>query len=144
MLWIQDQQIHDNFGVQGNLNFDSNNDNLGILVNIVPTWNFRQQEVIDQLFGNQSANQHVSELTQNESDTNLYAEVGYGLELATHNSSFTPFSSIELQNTRNQTFRLGGKFRVGHNISLDIENSYNMLAANENNNKIKLSGRLQW
>ena len=143
-LWHQNQHEFENFGIQGTLNFDLNNDKLGILVSLVPSWNFNQQHPFDNILVDQRVGKHISKFDQIESDTSLYSEVGYGIEFATHQSTLTPYSRIELNDSGNHAYRLGSKFKVGHGFTLAVENSYNLLANEINENKVKLSSRLQW
>ena len=143
-LWHQDQHLFEKFGIQGTLNYDSNDDKLGILVSLIPTWNFNQQNSFSKLQVDQQIGKHISKLDQNESDTNLFTEIGYGIEFAKHQSRFTPYSGVVLNHSGIHTYRLGSKFNVGHNFSLAVENSYNLLVNKTNENKVKLSGRLQW
>ena len=144
LLWYQDQHVFDNLGVRGTLNFDSDNDNLGMLVSLVSSWNFEQQDYFSRLIENQPTVQHIDELVHNDSNSSLYSEIGYGIEFAKGWSTITPYSNIELRNSGNQAFHLGGKFKIGHNILLKIENSYNFQPNKHTEDKVKLSGRIQW
>ena len=144
LLWSQDQHFFNHFGVQGSLDFDSNNDNLGMLVSLVSSWNFEQQDYFSRLLENQPTVQHIGELVHNDSNSSFYSEVGYGIEFAKGWSTITPYSIFELRNSGNQAYHLGGKFKIGHNISLKIENSYNLQPNKHTEDKVKFSGRIQW
>ena len=143
-LWQQNQHEFENFGFQGTLNFDSNNDKLGILVSVVPSWNFNQQNSFSNILVDQRVGKHNSKFDQIESDTSLFSEVGYGIEIVAHQSTLTPYSIFELNDSGNHTYHLGSKFKVGHGFTFAVENSFNLLANEINENKVKLSGRLQW
>ena len=143
-LWHQDLHLDNKFGIQGTLNYDSNNDKLGILVSVVPSWNFNQQNSFSNILVDQRVGKHIRKLDQIESDISIYSEVGYGIEFATHQSTLTPYSRIDLNDLRSHTYRLGSKFKIGHGFTLSIENSYNLLTNKENENRVNFSGQIQW
>ena len=143
-LFNNDQHFVNSVGIQGNFNFDSNYDNLGSLIRMTPAWNFNKQDSFGQLLDNKMSDQNVSNLIHNNAKTSLYSEVGYGISLPDNSSTLTPYSSFELQSTGNQNYRIGSKFKFGQGISLKIENSYKLQENKNDENKVKLSGQVQW
>ena len=143
-LWHQDKQTVNNIGVQGTINYDSNQDNLGTLISLASSWNFNHQNSFNGLVESQFANNNVNELVQNVTETSLHSEVGYGIGIVKGWSTLIPYSGIELYNSGNQSYRLGSKLKVGNNSSLVIENSYNLLENERNEYYVKLNSKIQW
>ena len=143
-LWNHDQQTVDNIGVRGTFNYDSNQDNLGTLISLAPSWNFNHQTSFNGLVEPQLTKHNVYELVQNDTETSLHSEVGYGIEIVKDWSTFTPYSGLELYNSGNQSYRFGSKLKVGNNSSLVIENSYNVRENENNENIVKLNSKIQW
>ena len=143
-LFNNDQHFVDSVGIQGNFNFDSNRDNLGTLIRVTPAWNFNNHGSFGQLLNNKLSGQNINTLIQHDAKTSLYSEVGYGISLPDDSSTLTPYSSFELERTGIQRYRMGSKFKFGHGVSLKIENSYKLQENKNDENKVKLSGQVQW
>ena len=143
-LFNNDQHFVNSVSIQGNFNFDSNRDNLGTLIRVTPAWNFNKQDSFGQLLDDKMSGLNISTLIQHDAKTSLYSEVGYGISLPDDSSTLTPYSSFELERTGIQRYRMGSKFKFGHGISLKIENSYKLQENKNDENKVKLSGQVQW
>lgn len=90
------------------------------------------------------SNQYLRTFIQNEAETSIFSENGLGIGVSEYISSLTPYSSFKQQNSSNQTYRIGNKFKFGQGITLNIENSFKIYEYKNNENKIKISGRIQW
>ena len=130
--------------IQGSLNFDRNQDQLGTQFEILGS------------YGNTNSSSGVffeldradyfesTTLDQNEINQRLISELGYGFSAFDSLGSVIPYSGITLTNGSISDYRMGSVLKLGSNIELELigKNSYN--SNNTNSQSIELDGKINW
>ena len=144
LMMYQEQEPFDNLGIKGQLSFDQGQDNLGVLFTAIPMWSFVESSLDNQFVTRQLVNQEMSELLQRDVSTKLNAEIGYGLVPASGLGTMTPFTSMELRDNADQSYRVGNRFSFSNGATFAIENIISITENDFSENELKFSGKILW
>ena len=144
LMIYREQEPFDNFGFKTQIEFDQGRDGQGVLFSMIPSWNFTELNLENQLFTQQIANQNISELFNSDESTTLNSEIGYGITTASGWMTLNPYTGIELSNKENQNFQIGNRISLGTGVSFLIENAFKLREDDSSANEFKISGQLRW
>ena len=144
LMRYQEQQSFENFGLKAEISFDQARDGQGVLLSVIPKWNFTESNAENRLYTKQIVNQTISELYKNDENTRLTSEIGYGITAASGWVTLTPYTGIELSNEANQNLQVGNRISLGTSASFSIENAFKLSEDNSNESELKISGQLRW
>ena len=137
------QEKKHNWDVIGNLSFDSENNNLGILLNLSVTKKNSQNSDSDLIGGNKflKIEDHFGHYSKN---FHLNAELGYGSEEFHETARVTPFGKFDYSNGQSTKFHVGTRILSNSDLNLKIE----VVISNDLNNlprqEFALQGAIYW
>ena len=128
--------------LEGTLNFDFGNDNLGLMLEVTPTWGQATNRFIDATRNN--VNFESSKKTNRYTNgIHLDSNVGYGIEL--NDKSRMIFSSgFKLDNMADGELKLGTDLTSGKNFSVGVNVLTAIGSGSNDRNKVRLSGQMNW
>ena len=144
LMMYQEQEPFENFGIKGQLSFDQEQDNLGVLFTAIPMWSFVESILDNQFVTRQLVNQDMSELLQRDESTKLNAEIGYGMVPVSGLGTMTPFTSMELRDNADQSYRVGNRFSFSNGATFAIENIISIAENDFSENELNFSGKISW
>ena len=144
LMMQQVQEPFDNFGIKGQLSFDQGQDNLGVIFTAIPMWSFVESNLDNQFVTRQLVNQDMSELLQRDVSTKLNAEIGYGMVPVSGLGTMTPFTSMELRDNADQSYRVGNRFSFSNGATIAIENIISIAENDFSENELNFSGKISW
>ena len=131
-------------GIEGSLNFDTNQDQKGIQFEILgiygntdlSSFEFSQRKGLNYLYSNY--------LESNKTSQRLVSEIGYGFSAFDGFGLINPYTGMSLTDSSTSDYRLGSVLKLGSNIEFKLlgKNSYNSQGINSQS--IELDGKISW
>ena len=141
---LQDQNIYENYwGISTKLDYDSNNDNLGILLQINQSMGQFQEDVNVTTLNNKELFSNVGEYNQSN-QYRIGSELGFGFSVLDHNGSLTPFGGFKHSSDYEQEFTTGLRLNLYENIKFELAGNRISKSNNEYENHLKINGGLSW
>ena len=141
---LQDQNIYENYwGISTKLDYDSNNDNLGILLQINQSMGQFQEDVNVTTLNNKELFSNVGEYNQSN-QYRIGSELGFGFSVLDHNGSLTPFGGFKHSSDYEQEFTTGLRINLFENIQFEFAGHQISKSNNEYENHLKIYGGLSW
>ena len=130
--------------IQGSLNFDRNQDQLGTQFEILGIYGNTDQSnaVIFEL--NRTDYFDSNNLDTNEINQRLISEIGYGFSVFDSLGSIIPYSGMTLTNGSISDYRLGSVLKLGSNIELGLIGKNSSSSNGTNGQSIELDGKINW
>ena len=131
-------------GIEGSLNFDTNQDQKGIQFEILGIYGNADSSDLE-FSKNKSLNYlYSNDLESNESSQRLVSEIGYGFSAFDGLGSINPYTGMSLTDNSTSDYRLGSVLKLGSNIEFELlgKNSYN--SQGTNSQSIELDGKISW
>ena len=130
--------------IQGSLNFDRNQDQLGTQFEILGIYGNTDQSnaVIFEL--NRTDYFDSNNLATNEINQRLISEIGYGFSVFDSLGSIIPYTGMTLTNGSISDYRLGSVLKLGSNIELGLIGKNNSSSNGTNGQSIELDGKINW
>ena len=135
--WSNDSQL------QGTLAFDSNNDDLGTMIDVSSSWGVASANETDSMWERHIFTRNSS--TQIESSpTQISTEFGYGFGILDGSGILTPYNKIDWSDTNQQTIEFGSRVAVGAGISFELKGLRENRTNDEIDHQINFSGSFGW
>ncbi len=125
------------------LGYDYGNDELGLTLEISPSWGQSQVKSQNSLWSN---NILVSEneIGQYTNGTQVKSKIGYGFSLGENSRKLTFYSGYLYDDQIEDELLLGSSVHIGSNFGIDLEGIKEIRTAGEEATKLKINGRLSW
>ena len=142
MLYAGENTIQ-KMSLNGTLEYDYGNDNLGLTFGISPSWGQTQASVKNSIW---SSNILTSdqEVGQNSDGTQVSSEIGYGFTLGEDSRKLNLYSGYEFDTVYDDQLSLGTRVSIGSNLNLDLEGTRAINTQESEVTKYQLNGRLTW
>ena len=127
----------------GLIEYDYENDNLGLQLRVEPTWG---ETLVDQrsaLLGETYLGV-IGNFKENSDDFNLRSSIRYSFDFFDERLLVTPYSSILYSNKSSQEISVGQRVHVSSNFNLEFSTSHKIEPEERGENKIRFAGRMRW
>ena len=135
--WSNDSQL------QSTLAFDSNNDDLGTMIDVTSSWGVAPTHENDSMWERHIFTRNSSTQTEN-SQSQISTEFGYGFGILDGSGILTPYNKIDWSDTNQQTIEFGSRVAVGAGISFELKGSRENRVNDEIDHQINFSGSFGW
>ena len=142
MLIGQENQVQ-KVTINSSLNYDSDADNRGFIVEISPTWGYIDTNIQDTLWSNNILDSNF-ENGQYSNGASLSSEFGYGLNILSSESVLTPFSGLEISDNQSYEYLVGTRFELGSNVNFELSGIQSQSTSGNDSTAIRLNGSLNW
>lgn len=129
--------------VESGIGFDSNNDGLGLEVELKPSWSTGRGSLSD--FNQNGGIQRIGGSSwASESGFQYESEIGYGIEMGDGAGYLRPHGSAVLNGYGVVVYELGGKYELGKKLKLELTGAETRNSAGLLGQKIRLKGNFRW
>ena len=123
--------------------YDYGNDELGLTLEISPTWGQSQTNAQNSLWSSNILASD-SEFGLYSNGTQVNSKIGYGFTLGANSRKLTIYGGYLFDDQIEDELLLGSSLIIGSNFGLDLE-GINKLSTNEvESSKLQLNGRMNW
>ena len=129
--------------LSGKVKYDRNNDNFGEYVNFSPIWGKAENSVSHADATNNFVSNSIGG-TNYIDGFQLDTEIGYGVSIFDGKGKLTPYSEINLSKDNGNKYGLGSRFSLRSNLKLDLAWNSNQTVNSVTEQKINVSGKLNW
>ena len=142
MLIGQSNQVQ-KMSLDSSMNYDSNNDELGVIFKLATSWGQSVAEIQDSLW---SRSNQASGIGSNHfTDGNTFSsEIGYGLKIWDGRSLLTPFTGFNISQNQGNEYQIGTQMNIGSNLKLNLTGIQYMNVTNDITNKVHIEGSVSW
>ncbi len=141
VLLNQTDNFFESAGVKGEINFDTNNDRLGLQAKISSSYgSISKQKISD--FEIWKVFNHG--LTQNNPTMNATSEIAWGLNFATNTIELTPYYGVDIVDLALSSQNLGTKVRLGTNSYFAVKGTQERSTNSIANYKMGINGKFTW
>ena len=131
------------WGLNAELQYDSDQDSAGLQVYVTPTWGEAHQGGVDQLWETGVFDEEDG-LESRGAEAQMDTEIGYGFQLLDDTSIITPFSGVNFRQQGQHEYRLGGRFSFGPDLNLTMEGSQRPLFEGDVNRDVSINTNYKW
>ncbi len=137
-LLLHEESRFSEMGVSGSAHFTWGTRKRGLSVRMGSSWGDAASGA-ERLWSQSS----VAGLGAGEENARFEAEVGYGMD-APGGGVIKPYAGLALSDRGSQTYRLGGRLRVGDRVSLRLEGDRRERVGGDASHGIGLFGSIRW
>ena len=123
--------------------YDYGNDELGLTLEISPTWGQSQANTQNSLWSNNILASD-NEIGQFTNGTQVKSKVGYGFTLGENSRKLTFYSGYMFDDQIEDELLLGSSFIISSKFGLDLEGINELGTNGIESSKLQLNGRMNW
>ena len=142
LLLFEPGQIQQ-WSILGNLSYDRNNDQLGTILEISPSFGNIQELKTSPIWSDQIL-ESVGETSHYLDGVSIKSSLGYGISIADESSLLTPFGSIDFSETSTRQYNLGTRLQIGPILKLELTGTQVTDSAKTTKQKIQFNGTINW
>ena len=147
--WVYSSQPgkFDEWKLSGSFNYDRNQDNLGLVLNVSSEYCANCTSDTASLFGGISSftSSQVGAEDSLGSDTNhISSELGYGIQLGDDIGKLNPFVGFEFSDNKISQRQIGGRVSTDSNIELELVGTHDSKPSLIEDYSLKLNGKITW
>ena len=140
-LLNQTDNFFESAGVKGEINFDKNNDRLGLQAKISSSYGSISNQKISDI---EIWNDFDHGLTRNNPTMNATSEIAWGLNFATNAIELTPYYGVNIVDLALSSQSLGTKVRLGTNSYFAVKGTQERRTNSIANYKMGINGKFTW
>ena len=135
---------HMRSSIEGTLNFDRNQDQIGIQFELLGFYGNADSSTFESSRSDNLTYFNQNNLDSNETNHRLESEIGFGFSALDGSGLVNPYSGITLTNNSERNYRIGNILKLGSNFELELigMNSYD--SRDNNSQSIQLDGKINW
>ena len=137
-LLLHEESRFSEMGVAGSVHFTWGNRERGLSVRVGSSWG-DTVSAAERIWSQSS----VAGLGAGDENARFEAEVGYGMD-APGGALIKPYAGIALAGRGSQTYRMGGRLRMGKNLSMNLQGERRERVGVEASHGIGLFGSVRW
>ena len=142
MLIGQSNQVQ-KMSLNSSMNYDSNNDEQGVLLKSAASWGQTVAEIQNSIWSRSNLASSIG--SNHYADGNTFSsEIGYGLKIWDGRSLLTPFTGFNISQNQGNEYQIGMLMNIGSNVKLNLTGTQYMNATNDITNKMHLEGSINW
>ena len=127
----------------GLIEYDRFNDDLGEYINLNPTWG-KTGVSIETTNTSENMGSYSLSSVNYVNGFQLGSEFGYGFKILGGSGKFTPYSQFDFSDTNGNKYGIGSRISVGSNLNFELEGSSEQTSSSSTEQKINVSGSLNW
>ena len=140
-LFNQTDNFFESAGVKGKINFDKNNDRLGLQAKISSSYGSISNLKISEI---EIWKNFDHGLIQNNPTINAISEIAWGLNLGENTVKLTPYYGVDIVDLALSSQSLGTKVRLGTNSHFTVEGTQETSSNSITNYKMGINGKFTW
>ena len=133
----------ENWGLRGTVQFDENNDEIGTIFRISPTWGDPKAVDSQDIWSHFADSNSKTALTESE-EARMETEFGFGIQTLDEHGLFTPYSGFDFTSDGEFDYQLGSKITLGDSLQFAIEGARETQTDGDLDHKVSLEGNLKW
>ena len=142
LLLFEPGQIQQ-WSILGNLSYDRNNDQLGTILEISPSFGNIQELKTSPIWSDQIL-ESVGETSHYLDGVSIKSSLGYGISIADESSLLTPFGSIDFSEISTRQYNFGTRLQIGPILKLELTGTQVTNSAKTTKQKIQFNGTINW
>ena len=142
-MLVANENTIQKMSANSSLGYDYGNDELGLTLEISPTWGQLQANSQNSLWSNNILASE-NEIGQYTNGTQVKSKIGYGFTLGENSRKLTFYSGYLFDDQIEDELLLGSSVLIGSNFGFDLEGIREISAAGDEASKLQLNGRLKW
>ena len=137
-LLLHEESRFSEMGVAGSVHFTWGNRERGLSLRVGSSWGDAASGA-ERIWSQSS----VAGLGAGDENARFEAEVGYGMDIP-RGGLIIPYAGLALAGRGSQTYRLGGRLRMGKNLSMNLQGERRERVGGEASHGIGLFGSIRW
>ena len=131
------------WGVQGTVQYDQDNDKIGAIYRISPTWGDPDAVDSENLWSHLTESNKDTALDESN-DARMETEFGFGIKAFDEYGVVTPYSGLEFNNDGEVDYQLGSRITIGDDVEFAIEGARETQTDGDLDHKLSVEGNLTW
>ena len=142
-LFLIDQSKVQEWRINGDINYDRDNDKLGTILAISSSYG-NEQDFNTSTSWNHDIIGNVREWNQYPDGFSVKSELGYSINILDEISTLTPFAGIDYSEIANNNFYFGTRIEFGKGLEFELTGTQKTSPTSSTNHMLQLDGTINW